>query len=409
MQHMRKTLLLLACLIYGLAGCTRPVDNPPSPKGSPDVGKTAAASQPDFREQLLDLSFGVASAIPVDPHVKDRCKIQEEVVDTCLELDQLGRACAFTEKIINYRRGSAYADLALYFARHKDADAAAQYVARAKVIADAQEDWRKDPMLIKIAQVKVCLGQLTSVDAEAGVENFEKGKLIGDLPVQTDEQFQETMKTLDGYLMSGKFDLIRNGLESGARLYSRLYPNQEWRSQIEEKVKSSWSKMPSFIQIDLLAELAQGAAAHGDKAKAIDLMNEARDLSNKSGGRPVDKISQGAKLVRLWTKVGEKERAQAEAQAALADWDKNLGLTLDIERARALLPMAEAYQNLGDIQAARKVYAQALDCAVINPNSRPRAEDLCGICLSMARCGVEPETGMWTRIRDICGRLGDPW
>jgi hypothetical protein len=62
-----------------------------------------------------------------------------------------------------------------------------------------------------------------------------------------------------------------------------------------------------------------------------------------------------------------------------------------------------------DPTEALAVYKQAAEAAVENPNSRPRAEDLSAICLSMAKRTVEPDAALWARIREIKSALGEPW
>src|SRR5215813_3973758 len=72
-----------------------------------------------FQSELLDLAFKTATALPTEPHIKNRSRAQESVVDTCFQLDQPHRAAGYIQGIDNWRRGLAYADLALYCAQHE--------------------------------------------------------------------------------------------------------------------------------------------------------------------------------------------------------------------------------------------------------------------------------------------------
>ena len=74
-----------------------------------------------------------------------------------------------------------------------------------------------------------------------------------------------------------------------------------------------------------------------------------------------------------------------------------------------MVPIAEAYAAMGDRDTALATYRLAMDQAVINPNSRPRAEDLTMICRSMALGAVEPDAALWARMRQIHQGLGRPW
>jgi len=82
---------------------------------------------------------------------------------------------------------------------------------------------------------------------------------------------------------------------------------------------------------------------------------------------------------------------------------------VNIYRAGALRPLAEAYQSMGDTAAALTVFKKAVEEGVENPNSRPRVEDLSATCRSMALSGVEPDADLWARLREVFTGLGQPW
>jgi len=82
---------------------------------------------------------------------------------------------------------------------------------------------------------------------------------------------------------------------------------------------------------------------------------------------------------------------------------------VDIYRAETLCPLAEAYRTLGDAASALAVYKRAVEEATVNPNSRPRAEDLSAICCSLAKHEVEPDLELWARLTKVHDGLGEPW
>jgi hypothetical protein len=65
--------------------------------------------------------------------------------------------------------------------------------------------------------------------------------------------------------------------------------------------------------------------------------------------------------------------------------------------------------TLGDPALSAAVYARAVEEAVLNPNSRPRADDLVATCCSMAVCGFQPDEKLWARMVEIGAKLGEPW
>jgi hypothetical protein len=115
------------------------------------------------------------------------------------------------------------------------------------------------------------------------------------------------------------------------------------------------------------------------------------------------------KLTALRFRAGDEETARSDADAALALFAEQGKNIVNIWRAGALRPLAQAYQVMGDTATALSVYKRAVDEGVDNPNSRPRAEDLSATCCSMALYAVQPDAELDTRIRQIKDGLADPW
>ena len=348
-----------------------------------------------YQNELLDLAFETASAIPINPHIKDRSLLQEKVVAASLELDQPLRALSLIKNIGNWRRGAGYADLAFYCARRGYAGEVQQYLDLAVQISESAEGWRRDQIRVKIANTYTLLGQTRQADQfETGVIDSESGKVA------------EVKAMIAG---EDDFDEQMNALEACTNLFNRFYDDAERRSLVEEKMKTSWGKLPIFKRIELLTELAGFALDHEDKAKALELVNEAQLFTDGAQWRPEHRIPMISKLVELRFRASDRQKARTEADALLALFDSQGDKIVNIYRAGALRPLAEAYQSMGDTSAALAVYKWAVEEGVENPNSRPRAEDLSATCLSMALHGVEPDAELWTRIRQINKGLGDPW
>jgi hypothetical protein len=106
---------------------------------------------------------------------------------------------------------------------------------------------------------------------------------------------------------------------------------------------------------------------------------------------PEDEIRQRALLAALSHRAGDAAPARAQADAALGLFEVARVRIVDVDRVAALIPLAQAYETMGDPAAARAVYATAAAEAVVNPNSRPRAMDLAAICSSMAQGRTEPD------------------
>jgi hypothetical protein len=161
--------------------------------------------------------------------------------------------------------------------------------------------------------------------------------------------------------------------------------------------------------LELMIELTGYALDHGDNRKALDLVEESVAMVKGSTWAPEDRIPKMAQLAGLRHRAGDDAKARSEADAALALFDAERDHIVDIRRAGALRPLAETYQSLGDMGAARAAYAKAIEEGVLNPNSRPRAEDLSATCCSMAVHAFEPDEKLRARILEVRSKLSDPW
>jgi tetratricopeptide (TPR) repeat protein len=364
-----------------------------------------------YQVELLDLAFGAVSAMPVSPHMADRSRVQEAVAAACLELEQPQRALRYIEQIGDWRRGAGYADLAFYCARHGITKDVQPYLDKAAGVAEKAEDWRKDRIKAKIAQVHAYLGQAEAAARFVqGVDAAESGKVArAEAMTCPEDSFDRTMEALGKTVSAGQFDAVKNVLGSYAELFNRFYADPKRRALVEEKIKASWGELPVFVRIDLLTELANFALAHADRGKALELVNEAKTIMDAASWQPQFGIPLMARLAELHFRAGDKERAHTEAQEALRLFDAKRNVIVNIYRAQVLRPIAEMYQEMGDTAAALDVYGRAMEAGMENPNSRPRAEDLASTCCSMAVHAVEPSPGLWKRIREIRNGLGDPW
>ncbi|MBN2584926.1 MAG: hypothetical protein JXL80_17815 [Planctomycetes bacterium] len=404
--------LLLVTTALCAAGCTGQAGRDSSAQAAHNSATCADKPLATFRAELLALAFRTATAIPTDPHIKDRCRAQEGVVVTCLELDQGQRARGYIGRIDNWRRGAAYADLASYFALRGCDAQARQCVHAATEVCKITEDWRRDRIRIKIAQAHLLLGdeaEASRFEKSVDVEN-EQGKLAAARIMKCNEKdFDACLRAMDELLAVGSFDVTTNTLTSYTELFSRVYSDEARRTTIEERIKASSAKLPLEVRLNLLLKLAEHALAHDDRVKALALVNEAQAAADGSSWPLRYGIPMMGRLAAMRGRAGETAQARTEADAALAIFDERREQIVSIDRAGILRPIAEAYQALGNTERALAVYGRAVEEGTENPNSRPRAEDLCATCCSMALNGVEPDAALWRRIRQISEGLGQPW
>lgn len=409
--------LLLAALytIFLTCGCDRNQQEDTAGKGrSGETGIVSDEPLAEFQKELLDLAFETATAIPVDPHIKDRSRAQQAVVEACLELEQPARACKFIARIDNWRRGLGYAKLAFYFAQRDRAKKAHYYLDLAKEVAAGAEitrQWRRDRIRAKIAQTYILLRETGRAEQfKQDLAGSETGKLqVAKAAVSDEDSFYQRLEELDALVAQGDLDITKNALRAYAGLFDRFYDDEKRRSLAEQRIKTSSAELQVFMRLDFLIELADFALDHNDKEKSLELVNEAQLLLDASRWMPQDYVSRAAQLAKLRFRAGDVEKARAEADAARALFNNRREGIVNIYRGAALRPLAEAYQSMADTETALSVYKQAVEEGVENSNSRPRAQDLSATCCSMALYNIEPDAELWGRIRTIGEGLGKPW
>jgi hypothetical protein len=397
-------LIPAACLLIpGFTACSPQQKQPTAPQDKPLAA---------FQTNLLQTAFDFATAIPVVPHIKDRSRAQAAVADACFTLDQPQRALDYIEKIGDWRRGAGYADYAFYCAQHGCTNEVSRYLDLAEQVAViADQDWHRDRIRIKISQTHTLLGQTALAKRfESGVDAAESGKVARvEATLCTEEMFAAQTQVLDGLIDTGTFDLLKNALYAYAELFNRFYDNTARRLQIEEKIKASWNPLPVFIRIELLMALAEISLDHKDRSKALELVDAGQKIMDGATWRAEFRVPLAARLAGLRFRSGDEATARSSVAALLPFFNERQSEIINIDKTETLIPVAEAFQTMSDMAGALTVYKQAVEAAVENPNSRPRAEDLSAICVSMALNNIEPDEALWKRIKEIQANLGDPW
>ncbi len=404
---MIKQYSLYACIVMAFAvlGCSEKQDVQEQQKELIDEPLAL------YQGQLLDMAMDVATAIPVQPHIKDRSKAQEAVIEACLELDQPKRALAYIEKIENWRRNLCYANLAYYCARHGCPDDAKAYLDIAGQYPKEKQEWRINRIKTQIAKTRTVLGQNKQArqirkDLADSPED-EKAQAQGQ--IGGDKSFEDQLKALDALVKVGGFDPLQVAVRAYAQLFNRYYDDTAKRDRIEEKLKIAWKQLPVAIRMEVIIELAEFALNHRDAEKALKLVDEGQAFIDGSEWPLEYHVAFMGQLIELRFRAGDMEQAKADAAEALALFNKKRKGIVDIYRAAALRPLAQAYHVIGDTNAALDVYKQVVEEGMGNPNSRPRAEDLSATCSSMALYNVEPDESLWARIKEIRDGLSDPW
>lgn len=416
--------LVLAALVLSPVFC--PADaksqSPSTPAGAVTVQANPAAQLSDaplsaVRAELLRLAFEAASAMPVDPHIKSRSKSQELAVTTCVELKQAKTAFAFSERIENWRRGAAFAELALHCVRNGGEAAVTDKLidlAYAESEAPAEEigqDWRRDRIRSKIAQALMLRGEVeTAAIFKAGLEDAEAGKLAAfEAGLMPDERFDGFLSVLEHGVAAGNFDMTIYAMTAVREMYRRFYSDAERRAVLERKLEVLWAKSPLAQRVETLVSFAQTAADNGDRENGVALLGRASTMVDGAQWAPQQFSEAMGAMARCQKSLGQVEAARASLRRAEAKFAAERESIWNFERAAVLRPIASAQAAIGDSDAALATFRRAFDDGAENPNGRPRAEDFTATCCALAQSGLEPGDELMKRVREIRAGLKAPW
>jgi hypothetical protein len=403
------------------AGCSESEDlsaGAPTASASAPLTDSPIAAE---RLALLELAFDSVTKMPAMPHVKDRSRAQEAVVETCLELDLPERAARYIPAIENWRRGTAWAALADYCAEHGDGAEARACLARAEEVAETPDDalpaaespqsWRRDRIRARIARTHIRLGEMDKASLlEADLPEAERGEIESIRAERADaEACDAQLAAYEQICAVGGFEEVASCLDAGVALYGRFFADEARRSRIEALFEQAGRNVPRAVRIDCTLDLAEQALAHQDTERATTLIDKARALADEARWDLDDYTPIAARLAILRHQSGDAEGARGELDAAVGQLEQRRAELNSIRLARALRPLAEARARTGALPGALELYGLAVEVGADNPNARPRAEELSATCCSMARQGVAPGPELRARMDAIGAALDSPW
>ena len=413
-------LALVAALVPACSDADVGLPSATAASAAPSV-PVADAPLSEQRAALLDLAFDSVSKMPSMPHVKDRSRDQEAVVTAALELEQPLRAARYIPAIDNWRRGTAFAELACWCAEHGATAEVESYLTLAQQVVDmpadqmpdveGSQDWRRERILARIAKAHVLLGRTEeAAQIEAGLPGPERSEIETVKARSADAAAcDEQIAGLGRLAASSGLDEVRAALDAAVEYHARFYDDEARRDELAEAIETAAQRAPLEVQIEVRLELADAALAHHDREQAVARLEQARALLEGSNWDPDDRAPLDSRMILLRAATGDAEAARREADAALAHFEEhNAGLN-SIRQARALRPLAEAYAGLHADAQALALYARAVELGAENPNARPRAEELSATCCSMARRDVPPDEALWSRMQAIGAALVAPW
>lgn len=395
--------LLAALLAAGATEAQAPAPGPPARDGAPARMGDAAA--------LVAAADAVADMIPAAPHARDRALMQEEAVKGWIALGDLGRAERAMRRIGDWRRGEATALVAQARIARGEVDAARTLLAEARELASREDDWRRDRIGAEVARALVAAGDLAAIDGLVDpASTAEAGSVAAAVAAAVPADGLESRAAVfDRAIASGAFDLVRGGLDGYLAIVRRADCDEAWRARAEKAVDGALPGLPYDLRVRYLVELAGAIDGPGRADRARALLDRADGVMASAGFLPEDIVPIGTPIAVARARLGDRDAARAALRSLRAAFEARRDEVVNLRRATSWRTLATAYASLGERADAEACFAAALEDGALNPNARPRAEDLCMTLLAMARSGFVPTDSMERRIREIRAGLVDPW
>ena len=373
-------------------------DSSMSAKASGTTVSPPSAELAKSRTSLLATAFTVASQMPMNPHERDRARVQESVVQACLELGLLDQAAQFADQMQGWRQGMVLALLGQRYAVLGQIDKAREYAARA--------------LLVDVgARIYVKLGDEGKAYATvAPALQVERGRIEAERTAKLPEsQLDAQADQFDKAIATMNFDLVRGGIDGYLAWIDRVVDDAPRRERALKALSAAIPGLPWDLQVRCNVQLADVLFTHGYKELASLQLDRAGELFRATVFLPEDTAPLGVVVAKARLRMGDANAARAELQRLRAEFEPRAETIENFLRAASWRSLAEGYQLLGDTNDVGRCYAAALDAGAINPNARPRAEDLSATCVSMAVSGFMPPPELLLRIENIRAGLADPW
>jgi tetratricopeptide (TPR) repeat protein len=420
MRFSSASLLLLGA--FALPSCSdtnaRPaVATTAGPQRAEELPSLTDAPIAPAHDAMLRTAWQAVAKLPDVPHRKNRNRIQAELVDACIELGLAARAKTWAADIAGWERGQCLAHLADWALRNDRAFFVDELLTSALQIAedamkgdDAQE-WRRDRIRAKVAAIRLRQGRtedaarLTSGLVESELRNLASAKA----EVLEASNFEAQLADLERLLKSENVDHAQGALQVCVGLLARFAENEPRRERLLDLLQNAYPKLPLQMRIDVLLQAVDAALGAKLPQVALALCTRCDGLVAGKGWTPEDQIALRGRVAAARARAGDHAGAVKALEVTLDMFRQSRDVIVDVFRATALRPVAEAYMAAGEQERAASTYRMALSEGEVNPNGRPRVEDLSKTVLSMVRSGFVPDADLQQRVSAIANNLSAPW
>ncbi len=416
---MKKRLPLTCLILLGVlsfANLTVSAENTLLAKQAEAISKTA--------EALL--------LLPDHPHERNRNRELATVVEFLIDSHDLERAQSFRAKITNWRADQLKAKIATAYYESGKKDLAEKMIKEVSVVADTVTGWKAGMIAatgehknyfdkyddFRLDRIKVALAEYCwiSGDKEAAKKwsenvlpaeqsDFIKKQALALAEADYDASLAINMILAEGETFEGK----KAAVDGVVLLYGLYFKDAEKRDHLKSLIDRYSISMPIMYRVEWLHDMALAADENGDAELARSFYHEASLFISQSEFRPRLFFPLKASNIITAHKLQFEDEALEAAKLLYKTYGESEGSIYNIHRADVLCSIGEVFAFIGKMDRAEQVYLNALDQAVVNPNSKPRLEDLNLITLSLVEYDVPLTPSLNEEMNGLIKSLGTPW
>ena len=407
---------LIICI--GQSGCVDESTNTKNTsvlKQHSDIPATQTPASPPLanlsRDDLLDLAFQISTSIPIEPFASDRARMQALVAQACIKNGSLIQAIQYASKIEGWRQGELFALIGQQYASANETQLACDFAARAMEVAATEIDWRRERIVIETAKLYLQLGDSTKASALVeGATQAELGKIeAARTAIVLQSQLDNQADMFDKAIATKNFDLARGAIEGYLVWLDRVSQDEIRTTRALKAIDDALLELPLDLQVKYGIDLADHLHKNLKRDLAILKLDKATEIFSATTFLPEDIAPLGAMIARARIRLGDESSARLLLQRLYSEYSTRREGIVNLRRATSLRALAEGFCELGDRDDAIACYNLALEEGTINPNARPRAEDLGATCISMAEYGISLTPDLKNRIDTIRSSLTYPW
>jgi hypothetical protein len=398
----------------------------------PHITAMASSGLSSEQAEVVAKTAEAVLQLPDKPHERNRNRELGHLVELMVSMNELDRAEEYQKRITNWRAEQLKAKIALAYHQRGDQKQAEVLISEVATIAETIIGWKAGTIAatgkhknyfdrfedFRLDRIKVALTEYfwATGDKEAAAkwsENVlpsEKSEFVRKQAEALARKDYEASLAINLRLIKGDtFEGKKAAIDGLTLLYGIHFGDKKKRDDLEELIDEYSISMPVMYRIEWLHSMSVSAFEHGDKALATKHYAEASLLISQGSFRPRMFFPLKAENIITGYRLEHTQEALESAELLYQEYEKVESKIYDIYRADVLCVIAEAFAFMGEKERAAKVYMNALDQAVINPNSRPRIEDLNVIVGSMIGFNVPLTKGLMGKIDVLIKSLGEPW